>query len=126
MRSAPLTPTLGAVGCGIAPGTLVKIIGTSTCDIAVAPNNEKLADIPGLCGIVDGSVLPDYYGLEAGQSAVGDIFNWFVNYIKPGGAKAGSHEATDRRPRPNSSRANRACSRWIGTTATAPCWWTSA
>jgi L-ribulokinase len=82
---------LGAVGCGIAPGTLVKIIGTSTCDIAIAPNNETLADIPGLCGIVDGSVLPGYYGLEAGQSAVGDIFNWFVNYIKPGGAKAGSH-----------------------------------
>ena len=43
---------LGAVGCGIAPGTLVKIIGTSTCDIAIAPNDEKLADIPGLCGIV--------------------------------------------------------------------------
>ena len=84
---------LGAVGCGIAPGTLVKIIGTSTCDIAIAPNNEKLADIPGLCGIVDGSVLPGYYGLEAGQSAVGDIFNWFVNYINPGGARAGSHEA---------------------------------
>ena len=54
---------------------------------------EKLADIPGLCGIVDGSVLPGYYGLEAGQSAVGDIFNWFVNYIQPGGKKAGSHEA---------------------------------
>ncbi len=83
---------LGAVGCGIAPGTLVKIIGTSTCDIAIAPNNKKLADIPGLCGIVDGSVLPGYYGLEAGQSAVGDIFNWFVNYIKPGGTTAGSHE----------------------------------
>jgi L-ribulokinase len=83
---------LGAVGCGIAPGALVKIIGTSTCDIAIAPNNEKLADIPGLCGIVDGSVLPGYFGLEAGQSAVGDIFNWFVNYIKPGGTKAGSHE----------------------------------
>src|SRR5580658_2889386 len=84
---------LGAIGAGIAPGTLVKIIGTSTCDIAVWPLKGKLADIPGLCGIVPGSVLPDCYGLEAGQSAVGDIFNWFVNYIKPGGAKAGSHEA---------------------------------
>jgi L-ribulokinase len=81
---------LGAVGSGIAPGTLVKIIGTSTCDIAVSPANKKLADIPGLCGIVDGSVLPGYYGLEAGQSAVGDIFNWFVNYIKPAGS---THEA---------------------------------
>jgi L-ribulokinase len=84
---------LGAIGAGIAPGTLVKIIGTSTCDIAVWPLKEKLADIPGLCGIVSGSVLPDCYGLEAGQSAVGDIFNWFVNYIKPGGGKAGSHES---------------------------------
>jgi L-ribulokinase len=78
---------LGGVGCGIAPGTLVKIIGTSTCDIAIAPVGEELADIPGLCGIVNGSVLPGYYGLEAGQSAVGDIFNWFVNYLH-----AGSHE----------------------------------
>jgi L-ribulokinase len=83
---------LGAVGCGVAPGTLVKIIGTSTCDITVASASEKLADIPGLCGIVQGSVLPGFYGLEAGQSAVGDIFNWFVNYIKPGGS-AGSHES---------------------------------
>jgi L-ribulokinase len=87
---------LGAIGAGIAPGTLVKIIGTSTCDIAVWPLREKLADIPGLCGIVRGSVLPDCYGLEAGQSAVGDIFNWFVNYIRPGGAKTGSHESLTR------------------------------
>jgi L-ribulokinase len=83
---------LGAVGAGIAPGTLVKIIGTSTCDIAIVPAGRELADIPGLCGIVEGSVLPGYYGLEAGQSAVGDIFNWFVNYIRPGGRKTGSHE----------------------------------
>jgi L-ribulokinase len=75
---------LGAVGSGVAPGALVKIIGTSTCDIAISPNNQKLADVPGLCGIVDGSVLPGYFGLEAGQSAVGDIFNWWVNYIQPG------------------------------------------
>ena len=84
---------LGAVGSGVSPGKFVKIIGTSTCDICVWPNNQPLADIPGLCGIVDGSVLPGYYGLEAGQSAVGDIFNWFVNNIEPGGPKKGSHEA---------------------------------
>ena len=88
---------LGAVGAGIAPGILVKIIGTSTCDVTVWPNDEPLADIPGLCGIVDGSVLPGFYGLEAGQSGVGDIFNWFVNYIQPGGDKLGSHEALSER-----------------------------
>ena len=83
---------LGGVGSGIAPGTLVKIIGTSTCDMMVAPDSAKLADIPGLCGIVNGSILPGYFGLEAGQSAVGDIFNWLVNYLQPGGKEAGSHE----------------------------------
>jgi L-ribulokinase len=68
----------GAVGSGIRPGTLVKIMGTSTCDIMVHPLDQALADVPGLCGIVPESVLPGMYGLEAGQSAVGDIFNWFV------------------------------------------------
>jgi L-ribulokinase len=84
---------LGGVGSGIAPGTLVKIIGTSTCDMMVAPLGAPLADIPGLCGIVPESILPGFFGLEAGQSAVGDIFNWFVNYLQPFGKKAGSHEA---------------------------------
>ena len=87
---------LGGVGAGIAPGTLVKIIGTSTCDMMVVPVGQELADIPGLCGIVNGSILPGYYGLEAGQSAVGDIFNWFVNYLQPGGRKSGSHESLTR------------------------------
>lgn len=74
---------MGAVGAGIATGILVKILGTSTCDIMVWPNSEKLNDIPGVCGIVDGSVLKDYFGIEAGQSAVGDIFLWFVNNLVP-------------------------------------------
>ncbi len=73
----------GGVGAGIKPGTLVKIIGTSTCDMMVAPLKQKLADIPGLCGIVPGSIIPGMWGLEAGQSAVGDIFNWFVSYLAP-------------------------------------------
>ena len=85
---------LGAVGSGVTPGTLVKIIGTSTCDISIAANTSKLADVPGLCGIVDGSVLPGYFGLEAGQSAVGDLFNWWVNYIQPHGEKL-SHRKLD-------------------------------
>jgi len=85
---------LGAVGSGVTPGTLVKIIGTSTCDISIAANTSQLADVPGLCGIVDGSVLPGYFGLEAGQSAVGDLFNWWVNYIQPHGEKL-SHRKLD-------------------------------
>ena len=88
---------LGAVGSGIQAGVLVKIIGTSTCDMVVAPTRTDLPDVPGICGIVDGSILPGFYGLEAGQSAVGDIFNWFVNYIQPGGRDAGSHEALTER-----------------------------
>jgi L-ribulokinase len=74
---------MGAVGAGIKPGTLVKIIGTSTCDMMVASREQSLPDIPGLCGVVPGSIVPDMYGLEAGQSAVGDIFNWFVKYLTP-------------------------------------------
>ncbi|MCD6304387.1 MAG: ribulokinase, partial [Planctomycetes bacterium] len=59
----------------------------------VCPTSRPVPDIPGLCGIVKGSVLPDAFGMEAGQSAVGDIFNWFVNYIRPGGPREGGHEA---------------------------------
>jgi L-ribulokinase len=83
---------LGAVGSGIAPGKLVKIIGTSTCDMLVSQADRPLPDIPGICGIVDGSILPGFFGLEAGQSAVGDIFNWFISYIQADGS-AGSHES---------------------------------
>jgi L-ribulokinase len=76
---------LGAVGSGIREGTLVKIIGTSTCDLMIAPIGQGVADIPGLCGIVPESVLPGAFGLEAGQSAVGDIFSWLVDVVQPGG-----------------------------------------
>ena len=70
----------GAVASGAKPGTLVKIVGTSTCDCMVHPLDQPLADVPGMCGIVRGSVLPGFYGLEAGQSAVGDIFNWVAKF----------------------------------------------
>ncbi|MEM6855080.1 MAG: ribulokinase, partial [Planctomycetota bacterium] len=76
----------GAVGAGVGPGTLVKIMGTSTCDITTSrvDDSSALPDIPGLCGIVPGSVVPDEYGLEAGQSAVGDLFNWVARHLTPG------------------------------------------
>ena len=87
----------GAVGSGVRTGTLVKIIGTSTCDCAVAPIADKIADVPGICGIVNGSIMPDYFGIEAGQSAVGDILNWWVRFCQgdpstPLGAGESLHE----------------------------------
>ncbi|MDO4568852.1 MAG: ribulokinase [Planctomycetia bacterium] len=74
---------MGAIGCGVKPGVLVKAIGTSTCDIMVSPLDAPIADVPGVCGIVPESVLPGMYGIEAGQSGVGDIFNWFVRNLAP-------------------------------------------
>ncbi len=76
----------GAIGCGVREGTLVKVIGTSTCDCAVVSADMPVADIPGICGIVKGAILPGFFGIEAGQSAVGDIFKWWVEGICGGDA----------------------------------------
>lgn len=91
----------GAIGSGIEEGVLVKAIGTSTCDCAVVSSEKKIADIPGICGIVKGAILPGYYALEAGQSAVGDIFKWFVEVVCRGEAALHgqfSREAESLRP----------------------------
>ncbi len=77
----------GAIGCGVTEGTLVKVIGTSTCDCGVVSAQKSVPDIPGICGIVKGAILPGYYGIEAGQSAVGDIFKWWVEVVCRGDAK---------------------------------------
>ncbi len=84
----------GAVGSGIAPGTLVKIIGTSTCDCAIAPEADAIGNVPGICGIVPGSIMPGFYGVEAGQSAVGDILKWWVEGVC--GGEEALHEQLSR------------------------------
>ncbi len=74
----------------VAPGQMVAIMGTSTCHVM---NGTALAEIPGMCGVVDGGILAGLWGYEAGQSGVGDIFTWFAEQLVP----PGYHAAASRR-----------------------------
>ena len=91
VATGALDAHMGAVGSGIQPGSMVKIMGTSTCDIIVAPLEQDLPFIPGLCGVVPESVLPGHHGLEAGQSAVGDLFAWWMDTVLEG--TSNTHES---------------------------------
>jgi L-ribulokinase len=64
----------------IAPGQMLAIMGTSTCHVM---NGDRLADVPGICGVVDGGIIAGKFGYEAGQSAVGDIFAWWTGLGVP-------------------------------------------
>ena len=84
--AAPIIDAHAAVlGAGIAgPGPLFLIMGTSTCHLMMA---EREARVPGVAGVVQDGIAPGYYGYEAGQSAVGDIFAWFVANAVPGACR---------------------------------------
>ncbi|MFG1894825.1 ribulokinase [Micromonospora zamorensis] len=71
----------------VEPGRLVAIMGTSTCHVV---NGAQVAEVAGMCGVVDGGISPGAWGYEAGQSGVGDIFGWFVEHAAPAGVD--SHE----------------------------------
>jgi L-ribulokinase len=93
---------MGAVGGEIEPGYLSKVIGTSTCDIMVVPLETDEHLVKGICGQVNGSVIPGMLGLEAGQSAFGDVYAWFkqlliwpIQYVEDATQQTALNEISD-------------------------------
>ena len=106
------------------PATCSRVMGTSTCHVM---NGDVLAEVPGMCGVVEGGITPGLLGYEAGQSGVGDIFAWFVEQqlparypTRPPGAVT-THTSTSPSSRPRRRPASTGSSRSTGTAATAPC-----
>jgi L-ribulokinase len=112
----------------VRPGHMVAIMGTSTCHVM---NSDVLADVPGICGVVDGGITAGSFGYEAGQSAVGDIFAWWINqgvpvpYLMEASNEASRFTSTCRRSAPTSRSAATAWSPWIGWVATGRSWSTT-
>jgi L-ribulokinase len=74
----------------VRPGQMLAIMGTSTCHVM---NRQELAEVPGMCGVVDGGIVRGLFGYEAGQSGVGDIFAWFARNLVPGSYAADAERA---------------------------------
>ena len=108
----------------IAPGQMLAIMGTSTCHVM---NGGSLSAVPGICGVVDGGIIDGFYGYEAGQSAVGDIFAWWIGQGLPASYSESAaalglsaHEYLTSLTRGRAVGRARPASRWTGWAATGP------
>ena len=91
------------------PGTMVAVMGTSTCHLVLG---DRLALAEGMCGVVEDGIVPGLFGYEAGQSAVGDIFGWFIrNGVPPDVHEAARRDGTDVHARPRARRGRAAARR---------------
>ncbi len=118
-----------AAADAVRPGQMVAIMGTSTCHIMPG---DQLAEVPGMCGVVEDGIVPGLWGYEAGQSAVGDIFAWFVDNFVPAAyteraAEQGIsvHDYLTSLAERAGRRRSTAWSRSTGTAATGRCWSTT-